>query len=78
MSLPTQPIWLHADAARLEQVVVNLLTNAAKYTDPGGHIWLTAEQEGDEVVLRVRDTGVGITPEILPHLRPSSCRRNSG
>ena len=68
VSLPTQPIWLHADAARLEQVVVNLLTNAAKYTDPGGHIWLTVEQEGEEAVLRVRDTGVGIAPELLPRI----------
>ena len=68
MSLPTQVICLHADAARLEQVVVNLLTNAAKYTDPGGHIWLTVQQEGDEAVLRVRDTGVGIAPEILPRI----------
>ena len=48
VSLPPQPIWLYADAARLEQVVVNLLTNAAKYTDEGGHIWLTVQQEGDE------------------------------
>jgi signal transduction histidine kinase len=66
VSLPTEPIWLHADAARLEQVVVNLLANAAKYTDEEGHIWLTVEQEGDECVLRIRDTGVGITPELLP------------
>ncbi len=68
VSLPPQPIWLHADAARLEQVVVNLLTNAAKYTDEGGHIWLTVQQEGDEAVLRVRDTGVGIAPELLPRI----------
>ena len=68
VSLPPQPIWLHADAARLEQVVVNLLTNAAKYTDPGGHISLTVQREGDEAVLRVRDTGVGIAPEILPRI----------
>ena len=68
VSLPTQAIWLHADAARLEQVVVNLLTNAAKYTDPGGHVWLTVQQEGEETVLRVRDTGVGIAPEILPRI----------
>ena len=68
VSLPPQPIWLHADAARLEQVVVNLLTNAAKYTDEGGHIWLSVEQEGDEAVLRVRDTGVGIAPELLPRI----------
>jgi signal transduction histidine kinase/ActR/RegA family two-component response regulator len=68
LSLPTQAVWLHADAARLEQVVVNLLTNAAKYTDQGGHIWLSVQQEGEEAVLRVRDTGVGIAPEILPRI----------
>ena len=68
VSLPAQAIWLHADAARLEQVVVNLLTNAAKYTDQGGHIWLTLQQVGQEAVLRVRDTGVGIAPEILPRI----------
>src|ERR1700675_1582559 len=60
VSLPPQPIWLNADAARLEQVVVNLLTNAAKYTDEDGHIWVTVQQEGNECVLRLRDTGVGI------------------
>ena len=66
VSIPPDPIWLHADAARLEQVIVNLLTNAAKYTDVSGKIWLSAEQVGDECLLRVRDTGVGITPELLP------------
>jgi PAS domain S-box-containing protein len=66
VSVPSEPIWLNADAARLEQVVVNLLTNAAKYTDEAGHIWLTVLKEGDECVLRIRDTGVGITAELLP------------
>ena len=70
VSLPAEPIWLQADPTRLEQVVVNLLNNAAKYTDEGGQIWLTVEQEGGEVVLRVRDTGVGIAPgTTAPHLR---------
>jgi PAS domain S-box-containing protein len=68
VSLPPQAVWLDADAARLEQVVVNLLTNAAKYTDPGGHVWVTVQQEGEEAVLRVRDTGVGIAPEVLPRI----------
>ena len=68
VTVSPQPIWLHADAARLEQVIVNLLTNAAKYTHDGGHISLTVQQEGDEAVLRVRDTGVGITPELLPRI----------
>ncbi|HEV8072172.1 MAG TPA: PAS domain S-box protein [Planctomycetaceae bacterium] len=68
VSLSPQPIWLYADAARLEQVLVNLLNNAAKYTDKGGHIWLTVAQEDDACVLRVRDTGIGITPELLPRI----------
>ena len=68
LSLPAEPIWLQGDPTRLEQVVVNLLNNAAKYTDEGGQIWLTAQQEGGEVVLFVRDTGVGIAPELLPRI----------
>ena len=68
VALPPEPIWLHADATRLEQVLVNLLNNAAKYTEEGGRISLTVQQEGNEVVLRVRDTGVGIAPELLPRI----------
>jgi len=66
--LPAQPVWLHADAARLEQVVVNLLTNAAKYTDEGGCIELSVQHDGPDAVLRVRDTGIGIAPNLLPHV----------
>ena len=62
------PIWVNADAVRLEQVIVNLLTNAAKYTADGGRISVTVQQEGDKAVLRVRDSGVGIAPELLPHV----------
>jgi CheY-like chemotaxis protein/two-component sensor histidine kinase len=68
VSLSPQPLWLHADAARIEQVVVNLLTNAAKYTTDGGHISIALNREGDQAVLQVRDTGVGIAPELLPHI----------
>ena len=68
LTLPAEPIWLQGDAARLEQVIVNLLTNAAKYTDKGGTISLSIAQEGDEAVIRVKDTGVGITPELLPRI----------
>jgi PAS domain S-box-containing protein len=68
VSLPPDPIWLYADASRLEQVVTNLLTNAAKYTNEGGHIWLSAQQEGDQAVLRVRDTGLGIASAFLPRV----------
>ena len=66
--LPGQPLSALADPARLEQVVGNLLTNAAKYTDNGGSITLTAVREGPSIVLRLRDNGVGIDPEMLPHL----------
>jgi signal transduction histidine kinase/DNA-binding response OmpR family regulator len=58
--LPEQPMRIRGDFARLAQVLANLLNNAAKYTDPKGRISLTAEQEGAEVVFRVRDSGIGI------------------
>jgi signal transduction histidine kinase/ActR/RegA family two-component response regulator len=65
IELPTGPLYVQADPARLIQVIVNLLNNAAKYTEPGGQTWLTAEQIDDEAVIKVRDTGVGIPPEML-------------
>ena len=68
LNLSAEPIWLYADAARVEQVIVNVLTNAVKYTIEGGSIWLTLSSEGEEAVLRVRDTGIGIAPELLPHI----------
>ena len=65
---PQEPVPLEADAARLEQVLANLLNNAAKYTEPGGRIELEAGREGDEAFVRVRDTGIGIAPELLPRV----------
>lgn len=65
ISLPPEPIHLDADLTRLSQVFSNLLTNSAKYTEPGGCIWLVAEQRGDEVVVSVRDNGTGIPPESI-------------
>jgi PAS domain S-box-containing protein len=65
VSMPAEPVELEADPTRVAQVLANLLNNAAKYTDPGGQIQLIAEREGSEVVLRVRDTGIGIPPEML-------------
>jgi len=60
------PIWLEADATRLEQVVVNLLNNAAKYTNPGGEIVVSVEPTRDGwAVIRVRDNGIGMSPELL-------------
>ena len=66
VTLPPEPIYLHADPIRLAQVFGNLLNNSAKYTEPGGRIWLTAERQGSDVAVRVKDTGVGIPPEMLP------------
>jgi PAS domain S-box-containing protein len=68
VSVPTEPILLHADLTRLAQVFSNLLTNAAKYTDRGGSISLVAELDGIELVARVRDNGVGIPADMLPHV----------
>jgi signal transduction histidine kinase/PAS domain-containing protein/ActR/RegA family two-component response regulator len=65
VGLPDQAIWLNADPVRLAQVFNNLLNNASKYTEPGGHVWLTAERQGDEALVRVRDTGLGIPPDRL-------------
>jgi PAS domain S-box-containing protein len=65
VDLPPEPVCLEADPTRLEQVLANLLNNAAKYTDHRGHIWLSARQEGGELVLRVKDTGVGISSDLL-------------
>jgi PAS domain S-box-containing protein len=68
VTLPEQPVPLEGDQGRLVQVLTNLLNNAAKYTDPGGRIDLRAEREGNEAVVRVRDTGVGIPREVLPRI----------
>src|SRR2546428_694253 len=62
------PVPLVADPLRLEQVRANLLANAAKFTDPGGDIRLTARAEAGQAVLRVRDNGRGIAPELLPRV----------
>jgi signal transduction histidine kinase len=68
LEMPSEAVWLQADLARLAQVVANLLNNAGKYTEKGGRIGLTAERQGDEVVLRVADNGTGIAPEMLPRV----------
>ncbi|RKG76748.1 response regulator, partial [Corallococcus exercitus] len=68
VDLPDQDTDLHGDPTRLAQVFANLLTNAAKYTEPGGFLAVTGTREGQELVVSVRDTGVGIPPEILPRV----------
>jgi signal transduction histidine kinase len=64
-SVPEEPIRVNGDAARLAQVLTNLLINAAKYTEEGGHVWVTARRDGNEAVLAVKDSGVGIPPDML-------------
>jgi signal transduction histidine kinase len=68
VSLPEEPVRLDADPVRLAQAFSNLLNNAAKYSEPGGHISLIAERREGEVVVRVKDTGIGIPAEKLAHI----------
>ena len=68
VALPPDPVQLDADPTRLSQILLNLLNNAAKYTPRGGHIRLAAEREGAAVTVSVRDNGIGIAPEHLPHV----------
>jgi signal transduction histidine kinase len=84
-AFPEAPVWLQADPNRLEQVFVNLLINAAKYTEAGGKVELFVERQGDEATVRIRDTGIGIAPDILPYVfdlfvqaNPSSRRADAG
>ncbi len=68
VSLPDEPLWIFADATRLEQIFENLLNNAAKYTESGGQISVTAERRDGQAIVSIKDSGVGIAPELLPHI----------
>jgi signal transduction histidine kinase len=68
VALPEAPVWLQADPGRLAQVLVNLLSNATKYTDKRGELRLSIEREASWVTVRVRDSGIGITRDVLPHV----------
>jgi PAS domain S-box-containing protein len=68
LDVPRCGLLVDGDPARLTQVITNLLTNASKYTSPGGRIEVTATVDGDDVVISVRDNGIGITPEALPNI----------
>lgn len=65
---PEVPIKLEGDRIRLGQVFVNLIQNAAKFTELGGTIWVKATIEGEEAVVRVKDSGIGIEPEVMPYI----------
>ncbi|HLQ67179.1 MAG TPA: response regulator [Candidatus Limnocylindrales bacterium] len=66
LRLPDKPIWVQGDLVRLTQVIANLLNNAAKYQDAGGYIGVSVAREAGEAVIRVKDKGVGIEPDLLP------------
>jgi signal transduction histidine kinase len=66
--MPRAAVWLEADPFRLEQVFVNLLANASKYTDPGGELHVNLDTRDRHAVVRIRDSGIGIAPHVLPHV----------
>ncbi|QPG06253.1 response regulator [Salinimonas marina] len=78
LALPDEPLYVIGDTVRLEQILVNLLTNSAKYTDPGGMITLELACQRDQAVLRVKDTGIGMTLKYWSRCLISSDRSNGG
>ncbi len=64
--VPREPLWVEGDLTRLAQVVSNLLNNSAKYTPEGGRIALLVECDGNQVIIRVRDNGIGMLADMLP------------
>ena len=68
VAVPSKGLLVDADPARLTQAIANLLTNASKYTEPAGRISISARRDGDEIELRVRDNGIGMTPDLVAHV----------
>jgi CheY-like chemotaxis protein len=66
--MPESPLWINGDEARIEQIFVNLLNNASKYTPEGGRIHLAARECKNEAVVSITDDGAGIPPDLLPHI----------
>ena len=66
--LPDAPLWVQGDFTRLAQAFVNLLNNAVKYTERGGHIWVSAAVDDSQAAVTVTDTGIGIEPDLLPRI----------
>ncbi len=68
VQLPSAGVRVNGDGARLVQVFANVLNNAVKFTPPGGHIWFTADEQPHTAIVRIRDTGTGIAPDVLPRV----------
>jgi two-component system, sensor histidine kinase len=68
IDVSTQPAWIHGDVVRIEQVLTNILTNAVKYTPPGGQIRVALRADGPDAVLSIEDSGCGISPSLLPFI----------
>jgi PAS domain S-box-containing protein len=68
VDLPAEPVYVDVDPVRLAQIISNLLNNAARYTGKGGHIRLTAARQGDEIIVSVKDDGIGVAAEMLPRI----------
>jgi len=80
---PKRPIWINADPLRMEQIVMNMVSNAAKYTPRGGHIWIEAYEQAGNAIIRVIDDGVGIRSDTMKHIfepfqQLPSTRRSEG
>lgn len=78
ISLPGQPLWLNGDSVRLTQIIANLLNNAAKYTDVEGEIGLRATSADSDLIIQIRDSGIGIAPELLPYVFDLFTQANQG
>jgi signal transduction histidine kinase/DNA-binding response OmpR family regulator len=78
VSMPGESVWVEGDRVRLQQIIENLLTNAIKYTNPAGRIEVSLSEEHDEAVICIRDTGVGIAPEMLPKIWEMFAQADNG
>ena len=68
LALPEESVFVQGDSARLKQVITNILQNAVKYNSQGGHIWLTLSRQDQDAVIKIRDTGIGISAEMLDRI----------
>jgi signal transduction histidine kinase len=77
VEVPTQPVWVHGDRDLIERAIANLISNAVKYNREGGRVWVRVKSEGQEAVVEVEDTGIGIPPAELPLIFQHSYRASN-